>query len=61
MNEHINFDFGRTNRTGIPEVIYAEGKEEPIVLKLFRGLRFKHRTSNYVYSVIPFRLQTTQS
>ena len=34
MNEHINFDFGRTNRTGIPEVIYAEGKEEPIVLKL---------------------------
>ena len=28
MNEHINFDFGRTNRTGIPEVIYAEGKEK---------------------------------
>lgn len=41
MNEHINFDFARTNRTGIPEVIYAEGKEESVVLKLLEDFAFK--------------------
>ncbi len=61
MNEHINFDFGRTNRTGIPEVIYAEGKEEPIVLKLLEDFALNTEHPIMFYSVIPFRLQTTQS
>ncbi len=36
MNEHINFDYARATRTGIPEVIYAEGKDESIILKLLK-------------------------
>ena len=37
MSEHVNFDFSRMARTGIPEVIYAEGKEKASVLKLLEN------------------------
>lgn len=41
MTEHINFDYKRAERAGIPEVIYSEGKAPSIVLSLLKDFAVK--------------------